>query len=76
MVAGAGFGNKGTHDWQPHITLLSALSPPLPGDCLAPYGPRIMSLGVLKVADTLTSFSTHTSSADPHGVNRLPLEEE
>jgi len=60
MVTGAGFGNKGTHDWQPHHDSLSFLLSPLSQAIVSPPGPRIMSLGVLKAACTLTGFSTHT----------------
>jgi len=56
----AGFGNKGTRDWQPHHTSLSFLLSPLSQAIVLPPGPRIMSLGVLKAARTLTGFSTHT----------------
>jgi len=47
------------HTISSHITLLSALSP-LSQAIVSPPGPRIMSLGVLKAACTLTGFSTHT----------------
>lgn len=59
MVTEAGFGNKGTHDWQPHHTSLSFLLSPPSQAIVSPPGPRIMSLGVLKSARTLTGFSTH-----------------
>ena len=60
MVTGSGFGNKGTHDWQPHHTSLSFLLSPLSQAIVSPPGPRIMSLGVLKAARTLIGFSTRT----------------